>query len=137
MARQDRRDKKAPDAIDAHLGSQMRLRRNALQMTQQQLGNALGLTFQQVQKYEEGINRVGASRLQQIASILQVPIEFFFEEAFDIAAPQANASSPAYVNGFVASFEGRRLAKAFMRIGSRRMRRAIVGLVQELFAADR
>src|SRR6267143_668711 len=73
--------KKAPNPIDRHVGSRVRMRRMMLSMSQEKLGDALGLTFQQVQKYEKGTNRIGASRLQQISQILQVPVAFFFEGA--------------------------------------------------------
>src|SRR5947207_14839601 len=73
--------KKAPNPIDKHVGSRVRMRRMMLGMSQEKLGDALGLTFQQVQKYEKGTNRIGASRLQQISLILQVPVGFFFEGA--------------------------------------------------------
>ena len=73
--------KKAPNPIDKHVGSRVRMRRMMLGMSQEKLGDALGLTFQQVQKYEKGANRIGASRLQQISLILQVPVSFFFEGA--------------------------------------------------------
>ena len=73
--------KKAPNPIDKHVGSRVRMRRMMLSMSQEKLGDALGLTFQQVQKYEKGTNRIGASRLQQISNILQVPVSFFFEGA--------------------------------------------------------
>ncbi len=73
--------KKAPNPIDKHVGSRVRMRRMMLGMSQEKLGDALGLTFQQVQKYEKGTNRIGASRLQQISHILQVPVAFFFEGA--------------------------------------------------------
>src|SRR4249919_1684972 len=73
--------KKAPNPIDKHVGSRVRMRRMMLSMSQEKLGDALGLTFQQVQKYEKGTNRIGASRLQQISHILQVPVAFFFEGA--------------------------------------------------------
>src|ERR1700751_4114459 len=73
--------KKAPNPIDKHVGSRVRMRRMMLAMSQEKLGDALGLTFQQVQKYEKGTNRIGASRLQQISHILQVPVAFFFEGA--------------------------------------------------------
>src|SRR5690348_17633243 len=72
--------KKAPNPIDRHVGSRVRMRRMMLAMSQEKLGDALGLTFQQVQKYEKGTNRIGASRLQQISHILQVPVEFFRSE---------------------------------------------------------
>src|SRR3974390_1258007 len=73
--------KKVPNPIDRHVGSRVRMRRMMLGMSQEKLGDALGLTFQQVQKYEKGANRIGASRLQQISQILQVPVSFFFEGA--------------------------------------------------------
>ena len=73
--------KKAPNPTDKHVGARVRMRRMMLSMSQEKLGDALGLTFQQVQKYEKGANRIGASRLQQIAHILQVPVSFFFEGA--------------------------------------------------------
>ena len=79
--------KKAPNPIDKHVGSRVRMRRMMLSMSQEKLGDALGLTFQQVQKYEKGTNRIGASRLQQIAHILQVPVSFFFEGAPHAAGP--------------------------------------------------
>src|ERR1700751_1552052 len=101
--------KKAPNPIDKHVGSRVRMRRMMLSMSQEKLGDALGLTFQQVQKYEKGTNRIGASRLQQISLILQVPVAFFFEGA--PATPgdpvgMAEAPSPAYVSDFLASSEG-------------------------------
>ena len=74
-------NKKKPNPIDIHVGSRIRLRRNMLGMSQEKLGENLGITFQQIQKYEKGTNRVGASRLQAIASILVVPVAFFFEDA--------------------------------------------------------
>src|SRR6202795_1485752 len=100
--------KKAPNPIDKHVGSRVRMRRMMLGMSQEKLGDALGLTFQQVQKYEKGTNRIGASRLQQISQILQVPVAFFFEGApivpgeFEPAPAMQEASSPAYVSDFLA-----------------------------------
>ena len=79
--------KKAPNPIDKHVGARVRMRRMMLSMSQEKLGDALGLTFQQVQKYEKGTNRIGASRLQQIANILQVPVSFFFEGAPNTPGP--------------------------------------------------
>ena len=73
--------KKTPNPTDKHVGSRVRMRRMMLSMSQEKLGDALDLTFQQVQKYEKGTNRIGASRLQQISQILQVPVSFFFEGA--------------------------------------------------------
>ena len=78
--------KKSPNPIDKHVGSRVRMRRMMLSMSQEKLGDALGVTFQQVQKYEKGANRIGASRLHHIARILQVPVAFFFEGAPDLQA---------------------------------------------------
>jgi transcriptional regulator with XRE-family HTH domain len=111
--------KKAPNPIDKHVGSRVRLRRVMLGMSQEKLGDALDLTFQQVQKYEKGANRIGASRLQQISHVLQVPVSFFFEGApavADGAAPAGEVPSHACVSEFLASSEGLALTKAFMRI---------------------
>ena len=103
----------------------------------EKLGDALGLTFQQVQKYEKGTNRIGASRLQQISHILQVPVAFFFEGAPHLAgtaAPQGveEAPSPSYVSDFLATSDGLSLTKAFMRIPDAKLRRRIVDLVQQI-----
>ena len=127
--------KKAPNPIDKHVGSRVRMRRMMLGMSQEKLGDALGLTFQQVQKYEKGTNRIGASRLQQISHILQVPVAFFFEGAPNLHASSdamSEAPSPAYVSDFLATSEGLSLTKAFMRIKEPRLRRRIVDLVQEI-----
>jgi len=131
--------KKAPNPIDKHVGSRVRMRRMMLAMSQEKLGDALGLTFQQVQKYEKGTNRIGASRLQQIAHILQVPVEFFFEGAPNLQAPgpgSKDAPSTAYVSDFLATSEGLSLTRAFTRIKEPRLRRRIVDLVEEIAAQD-
>src|SRR6476620_566186 len=96
--------KKTPNPTDKHVGSRVRMRRMMLSMSQEKLGDALGLTFQQVQKYEKGTNRIGASRLQQISIILQVPFSFFFEgvPTADNAQPGfGDAPSPTYVSDFL------------------------------------
>src|SRR6516225_8892247 len=110
--------KKAPNPIDKHVGSRVRMRRMMLAMSQEKLGDALGLTFQQVQKYEKGTNRIGASRLQQISHILQVPVEFFFEGAPNVhGTGNGGADASAnYISDFMASSEGLSLTKAFTRI---------------------
>jgi transcriptional regulator with XRE-family HTH domain len=134
--------KKAPNPIDRHVGSRVRMRRMMLSMSQEKLGDALGLTFQQVQKYEKGTNRIGASRLQQISIILQVPVSFFFEGAPTVAVPGARqdgmseAPSPAYVSDFLATSDGLALTKAFMRIGNAKLRRRIVDLVEQIAGED-
>ncbi len=126
--------KKTPNPIDKHVGSRVRMRRMMLSMSQEKLGDALGLTFQQVQKYEKGTNRIGASRLQQISHILQVPISFFFEGApsSDMPGQLGEAPSPAYVADFLATSDGLALTKAFMRIGDPKLRRRIVDLVEQI-----
>jgi transcriptional regulator with XRE-family HTH domain len=129
--------KKAPNPIDKHVGSRVRMRRMMLSMSQEKLGGALGLTFQQVQKYEKGTNRIGASRLQQISHILQVPVAFFFEGA-PTFHPQnegdgmGEAPSPTYVSDFLATSDGLALTKAFMEIKEPKLRRRIVDLVEEI-----
>jgi transcriptional regulator with XRE-family HTH domain len=127
--------KKAPNPIDKHVGSRVRMRRMMLSMSQEKLGGALGLTFQQVQKYEKGTNRIGASRLQQISHILQVPVAFFFEGAPSFH-PQSDAigeaPSPSYVADFLATSDGLALTKAFMEIKEPKLRRRIVDLVEEI-----
>jgi len=109
-------------------------------MSQEKLGDALGLTFQQVQKYEKGTNRIGASRLQQISNILQVPVSFFFEGAPHVGSHHdgslSEASSPAYVSDFLATSDGLSLTKAFMRIKDTKMRRRIVDLVEQIAGED-
>ena len=129
--------RKAPNPIDKHVGSRVRMRRMILGMSQSKLADGLGLTFQQVQKYEKGTNRMGASRLQQISHILKIPVPFFFE-----GAPQGQskgngeAPSPAYVSDFLATPDGLALTKAFMRIKEPGLRRRIVHLVEEIAGDD-
>jgi transcriptional regulator with XRE-family HTH domain len=123
---------KIPNAIDKHVGTRLRMRRMMLDMSQEELGQAFGLTFQQVQKYEKGTNRMGASRLQHAAHILDVPVPFFFEGAPGQQAEDGTPPSPSYVNEFVSSEDGLRLIKAFMRIARTAVRRRIVELVQEV-----
>jgi transcriptional regulator with XRE-family HTH domain len=124
---------KLPNPIDKHVGHRIRLRRMMLGMSQGTLGTALGLTFQQVQKYEKGANRVGASRLQQISETLQVPVAFFFEGAPSLpgrAGPAGEPSDHADVSNFLATSEGIALTQAFMRIKDVRLRRRIVDLIE-------
>lgn len=127
--------RKAPDATDKHVGSRVRMRRMLLGMSQKNVSDPLGLTFQQVQKYENGSNRIGASRLQQIAHILQVPVSFFF----DGHAPGTGSSvamaewvSPTIVNDFLSTRDGLDLTKAFMAIPDAKTRRCIVDLVEQI-----
>jgi transcriptional regulator with XRE-family HTH domain len=126
--------KKAPDPTDKHVGNKVHMRRIKLGWSQQKLGDALCLTFQQVQKYEKGSNRISASRLQRISDILQVPIEYFFEGAPHAKGMIKTKVPPSVSNlsEFVASSEGLALIKAFMGIQKPRLRRSIVDLVEAI-----
>jgi transcriptional regulator with XRE-family HTH domain len=129
--------KKAGTPVDKHVGSRVRMRRLMLGMSQEKLGDALDLTFQQVQKYEKGVNRISASRLQAISHILQVPVAFFFEGVQDASAMRGpDVLSLAYMNDFVSSPDGLRLITAFTRIKNAALRRRIVNLVQEIAGDD-
>lgn len=132
-------EKKLPNPIDIHVGSRVRLRRTMLGMSQEKLGESLGITFQQVQKYEKGTNRVGASRLQNIAAILNVPVSFFFEDApGDNTTPGSGLeeSSSAFVVNFLSSSEGLQLNRAFVKISDPKVRRKIIDLVKTLADED-
>jgi len=129
--------KKSPNPIDKYVGNRVRMRRMMLGMSQGKLGDALSLTFQQVQKYEKGINRVGASRLQHISSILQVPISFFFEGAPGSSYAFDEAPSSAYISDFLATSDGLALTKAFMRIQNAKLRRCIVDVVKQIAGEDK
>ena len=127
-----RQRRQAPSPIDVHVGSRLRMRRMMLDWSQSKLADAFGLTFQQVQKYESGKNRMGSSRLQQAADILGVAVPFFFEGAGGVPfRADGSATSPDYVNEFVTSYDGLRLAKAFVRIRPA-LQRHIVALVNEI-----
>lgn len=132
-------NKKKPNPIDVHVGSRIRLRRNMLGLSQEKLGESLGITFQQIQKYEKGTNRVGASRLQAISSILNVPVSFFFEDApgSGVAGVDgfAEDNEATYVVDFLNSNEGVQLTRAFTKISDPKVRRKIIDLVKSL-AAD-
>lgn len=128
--------KKAPDPIDRHVGSRVRMQRILMKMSQEKLGEALGLTFQQVQKYEKGTNRIGASRLQQISKTLNVPPSFFFEGA-PSALPAtgegfAEESSSQYVVDFLSTAEGLHLNRAFARIKDPKVRKRVIDLISTL-----
>nr|WP_255608983.1 helix-turn-helix transcriptional regulator [Methylosinus sp. Sm6] len=127
--------KKAPDPIDRHVGSRVRMQRVLMKMSQEKLGEALGLTFQQVQKYEKGTNRIGASRLQQISKTLNVPPSFFFEGAPTVDATGdgfAEESSSQYVVEFLSTAEGLHLNRAFARIKDPKVRKRVIDLITTL-----
>jgi transcriptional regulator with XRE-family HTH domain len=130
---------KVTDAVDKHVGNRVRMRRLMLDMSQEKLGNELGITFQQVQKYEKGTNRISASRLQAMSHILQVPVPFFFEGAPQIAGhvgKGAAAPSPAYVSDFLADADGLKLVRAFTEISDAKLRRSLVRLVEQIVGED-
>ncbi|MFY0614796.1 MAG: helix-turn-helix transcriptional regulator [Hyphomicrobiaceae bacterium] len=125
--------------IDVHVGGRVRLRRMLMGMSQEKLGECLGLTFQQVQKYEKGANRIGASRLFELARILGVTVQYFFEEL--TGADEGSAADPKsvgvtanddYLVEFLNSREGIELNRAFLRIEDPKARRAILDLVRSL-----
>ena len=121
---------KRPNATDVHVGSKMRMRRKMMGLSQEKLGDLLGITFQQIQKYEKGTNRVGASRLQAMAKALDVPISFFFPDQ-DAAAPSGMQEGSAdFVMDFMSSSEGLDLSRAFARIRDPKVRRKLLELVR-------
>ncbi|ODR99901.1 Cro/Cl family transcriptional regulator [Methyloceanibacter methanicus] len=128
---------KKPNPIDVHVGSRVRLRRMLLGMSQERLGNSMGLTFQQVQKYEKGANRIGASRLYHISKILDVPVGFFFEEAPVLDEPtptpgMAEPESEAFILEFLNTREGLELNRSFTKIADATVRKSVVDLVRAL-----
>jgi len=134
----DEKSSRRPNPIDVHVGSRVRFRRMLLGMSQEKLGEKLGLTFQQVQKYEKGINRIGASRLFDLAQVLGVSVQFFYEEAPTSEPQQIAAGGFAEkpdehsIVEFLRSRDGLELNKAFVRITDAKARRAIVDLVRSL-----
>jgi transcriptional regulator with XRE-family HTH domain len=138
----EERNARRPNPIDAHVGSRVRLRRMLLGMSQEKLGEHLGLTFQQVQKYEKGVNRIGASRLFDLSHVLGVPVQFFYEDApagSDAVANAGFAERPAesYVVDFLSSRDGLELNKAFVRIEDPNVRRSIIDLVRSIAGEPR
>lgn len=135
----DKNNKKKPNPIDIHVGSRIRLRRNMLGISQEKLGESLGITFQQIQKYEKGTNRVGASRLQAIASILNSPVSFFFDGApgeDGQPAPGMQEEGASYVTDFLNSSEGIQLNRAYIKISDPKLRRKVLDLVKALAESE-
>jgi transcriptional regulator with XRE-family HTH domain len=126
---------KTPNPIDKHVGARVRMRRLMVGMSQGKLGEALAVTFQQVQKYEKGANRIGASRLQQLARVLDVPPSFFFEGAPMSDGPSPGFAEPepsSYVVEFLSTTEGLQLNRAFAAIKDSKVRKKILDLVESL-----
>ena len=129
--------KKTPNPIDVHVGNRVRMRRMLVGMSQEKLGQRLGLTFQQIQKYEKGANRISASRLFQMAQILGVPVQFFFEDlpqqkTDDAPDGLGEARDQGSIMDFLGSSEGLQLNRQFARIESPAVRRSIIELVRSL-----
>lgn len=125
--------KNGPNPIDVHVGTRIRVRRVMLGLSQEKLANGLGLTFQQVQKYERGTNRVGASRLQHIASILNVPISYFFAEENNslLAKPDASVDVDV-ITSFLSSQQGLDLNRSFLKLENPKVRQRVVQLVASI-----
>jgi transcriptional regulator with XRE-family HTH domain len=128
--------KKSHPALAERFPQALRMRRKMLGMSQEKLGEAFGISFQQVQKYEKGANRISASRLQRAADVLGVAVPFFFEGTPDTQVPGYAESLPGHIDEFVSSRDGLRLIKAFAQIDNDEMRRSIVGLIQEIALRD-
>jgi len=128
--------KKQANPIDAQVGNRVRLRRMLIGMSQERLGELLGLTFQQVQKYEKGVNRIGAGRLYEVAKILGVPIDYFYEGVNGHHATAAHGHNAGQtmppIMEFVSSGEGLQLSLAFMRIKDPKVRKRMLDLVKSL-----
>jgi transcriptional regulator with XRE-family HTH domain len=136
-----------PSPIDVHVGSRIRLRRTLLGMSQERLGEALGLTFQQVQKYERGVNRVGASRLFDLSRVLDVPISFFFDDmpdslttSFGLPSSRRSALSSESADGFADDTLNRRetleLVRAYYRITDPSVRKRVFELIKSMGPAE-
>ena len=126
-----RQSVKKPNPTDVYVGSRVRMRRKMMGMSQEKLGERLGITFQQIQKYEKGTNRIGASRLQRIAEILEVPVSYFFpDQSSEAAMGFAEEGGPGYVVDFLSTAEGLELNRAFARIKNTKVRRKVIELVR-------
>jgi transcriptional regulator with XRE-family HTH domain len=125
---------KAPNDVDRQVGSRVRMRRMLIGMSQEKLGDALGLTFQQVQKYEKGTNRISASRLQQIAQVLGVSIDFLYGDIAGKPEPQAGfgEGTPAGYDADLLTSDSLKLLRAYREIKDRKVRRRLVDLAQAL-----
>ena len=127
---------KRANSVDVHVGSRIRMRRMMIGMSQERLGESMGVTFQQIQKYEKGSNRIGAGRLHKLSQVLSVPISYFYEDA-PIEAGQltpgfAEAGNTGYITEFLATREGIELNRAFLRITDPKVRRSIVDMVRSI-----
>ena len=122
---------KRPNPTDIYVGSRVRMRRKMLGLSQEKLGEKLGITFQQIQKYEKGTNRVGASRLQAMADAMEVPVSYFFPDSTDGSGGMQEESA-TFMMDFMSTSEGLDLSRAFTRIRSPKVRRKVVELVRAM-----
>ncbi len=127
---------KRPDSTDTYVGSRVRMHRKILSMSQEKLGEQLGITFQQVQKYEKGANRIGASRLQTISQVLEMPISYFFPQEQAAAGGMGESTQSDYISEFMMSSEGIELNRAFARIKDPKLRRKVIDLVRTMASTD-
>ena len=124
--------KKQANPIDIQVGNRVRIRRMLIGMSQERLGDLLGLTFQQVQKYEKGVNRIGAGRLFEVSRILNVPVDFFYEGVNVGQSGMREPESAPPVMEFVSSGEGLQLTLAFMKIKDPKVRKRVLDLIKSL-----
>ena len=127
---------KRANSTDSFVGSRVRIRRKLLGMSQEKLGEQLGITFQQVQKYEKGVNRIGASRLQTISQILEMPIGYFFPQEPAAAGCMGESAQSDYVSDFMMSSEGIELNRAFAQIKDPKLRRKVIDLVRIIASTE-
>src|SRR5579862_1983547 len=138
--RPGRRKTDRPNPIDVHVGSRVRLRRNMLGLSQEKLGEAIGLTFQQVQKYERGANRIGASRLLELSRVLGVPVTFFYDQTDPVHAPAlagfAESAQEAFDSDPLRRRETVELVGAYYKIANTAVRRRLYDLAKGLAAEN-
>jgi transcriptional regulator with XRE-family HTH domain len=125
-------DGRTPNPVDVHVGERVRMRRVTVRMSQAAVAKKLGLTFQQVQKYERGTNRIGASRLHQLAEILEVPVSFFFEDLPGQKRRAGELILPRYLVEFMGTAQGQRVAKALGRVSDQNLRIHLVRLIERI-----
>lgn len=128
--------RKSPNPVDIHVGSRVRLQRMLVGLSQEKLGLSMGLTFQQIQKYEKGVNRIGASRLFKLSQVLEVPVQFFFEGMppgeTSASTGMAEQDQESFMYEFLNTRDGLELNRAFMKVTDPEQRRSIVELVRSI-----
>jgi len=129
-------NKKSPNPVDIHVGGRVRLRRMLVGLSQEKLGDSMGLTFQQIQKYEKGANRIGASRLYKLSQVLEVPVGFFFEGLNHaegaVPAGMAEGDAESFLYEFINTRDGLELNRAFVKISDADVRRSVINLMRSL-----